>query len=581
MAILVMCTNPACGELFDAPDSAAGGEVHCPTCGTAQSLAAAPGAAAATGAAAAQGPSAPAPAKGSPPAGAPAGKPAPTPPPAAPNKGEVELDVVELALDDARTDRQQAAASAARSAPAAPAAPHAAPAHAKPAAPKAPAAPIPDPADEILFETQPTKGIASRRPDKAPAPPAKPPAGLDAPGFADAGRAQLESLRREGPPPATLQAELEDAVWTAEPADDAQADGAGAGRAAAANDSVLGHRPATAMIFVLGLVGLGTGLAAGIKLFPEQLVLAAYVGAGVGWMGGFTFGTLLVLGAEQAGGKSRCPVCHTEYPADAVECAVCGCQSLGPAPDPLAIECLHAGSYAVSNPSGLLPPVALGVLATGMVSAFLELQSAYPKESAQWAPFFIGLGVLAIYVVFSNWMAFLLSAAAPPPAHVNLPRKAPKAPHVASIDTLGAGLWGLAALAVYVGPLVTIPLLPMAMLMLSGPGRNQALNPLRGARAVWRHLKGFVVLWMFLMMWLAGGVLAGVLVKVLYDVRLSLPHVGGFAEGALRVMLAGFAAAAFGVVAAIFGLAMFRCLCAFGKYNASALPRGSAGSRSG
>jgi hypothetical protein len=120
---------------------------------------------------------------------------------------------------------------------------------------------------------------------------------------------------------------------------------------------------------------------------------------------------------------------------------------------------------------------------------------------------------------------------------------------------------------------VTVPLLPVAMLMLSTPGRKQALNPLRSARAAWRNTKGFVVLWMFLMLWLAGGALAGILVKVLYDLRLALPRAEGFAGGMLEVTMSAFAAGAFGVVAAIFGLAVFRCIGAFGRYNASALPR--------
>jgi hypothetical protein len=169
-------------------------------------------------------------------------------------------------------------------------------------------------------------------------------------------------------------------------------------------------------------------------------------------------------------------------------------------------------------------------------------------------------------------MAYLLSAAAVPGARSVLPRKAPDGPRPGSLEAVSAGFWALCAAAVYILPLVTIPLLPMAMLMLASPGRKKALNPIAAARAAWRRPKGFVVLWMFLMMWLAGMVLAGVVVKIIYDLRLSLPHIEGFAAATLSVIFTGFAAALWAVVAAIFGLAMFRCIAAFGRYSPGALP---------
>jgi hypothetical protein len=373
---------------------------------------------------------------------------------------------------------------------------------------------------------------------------------------------------------------LEDSIWSAAPADDATGDADGAD-GAAPGDSVLGHRPAAALVFALGLVGMAAGLLAGVKLFPEQIWLAAYAGAGVGWMAGFTFGTLLILGAEQSGGKVRCPVCNAEYPAETAECSACGCQSLGPAPDPLAIECLHAGGFALSNPSAMLPPVALGVAGVLIVSGAVEVLHAYPQGAAQWTPFLIGACVLAGYLVFSYWMAYLLGAAHQPPSRVNLPKKSADAPPLASLETITAGFWGLAALAVYVAPLVTAGLLPVAMLLLGTPGKRRALDPLVCARAAWRRPKGFVVLWLFLMMWLAGAVLAGIVLKVIYDMRLSLPQVEGFAGVMLKVTLSAFAAGAFGIVASIFGLAIFRCIGAFGRYNASALPPPAPGSRAG
>ncbi|MHC4294315.1 MAG: hypothetical protein ACYSTL_01885, partial [Planctomycetota bacterium] len=38
MPLLIMCSNPECGELFEAPDAAAGKEVRCPACGAVKVL---------------------------------------------------------------------------------------------------------------------------------------------------------------------------------------------------------------------------------------------------------------------------------------------------------------------------------------------------------------------------------------------------------------------------------------------------------------------------------------------------------------------------------------------------------------
>jgi hypothetical protein len=64
-------------------------------------------------------------------------------------------------------------------------------------------------------------------------------------------------------------------------------------------------------------------------------------------------------------------------------------------------------------------------------------------------------------------------------------------------------------------------------------------------------------------------VLAGIVVKVLYDLGQGLPQAEGFAGGVLRVTLSAFAAMALAIVAAIFGLAIFRCIGAFGRYSSA------------
>jgi hypothetical protein len=147
---------------------------------------------------------------------------------------------------------------------------------------------------------------------------------------------------------------------------------------------------------------------------------------------------------------------------------------------------------------------------------------------------------------------------------------------------LAAGGKSLAVLAVYVLPLVTIPLLPLAALLLAYPAGKSpqadraaggaATNPAAAARAAWRHAKGFAVLWLFLLMWLAGMALAGVVVWILYGLRHWLPPMEGFTRAILSVTLSAFAVAAAALVAGIFGVAMARCVGALGRYRPDLFP---------
>ena len=582
MPVLVMCLNPACGELFDAPDSPPGGEVRCPVCGTVRTLAGAPGAAvpaarpeadsllapATTPSAPAAAPSAPTSPPSavvrSPPAPAISSSPAPAAPAAASGGGN---EPIELDLGDEPPSSRETP---------------------KPA----PETPPPSGAMalEIIMEPLPeedllpARGKPGAKPGAMPLPVfgeghvgAKPPPGRAASrAKAPTAKAGEEELPAE---PAAL-----DEIWndasagsTTELEDDIEEEAEPeieVAEQASPSDGALSHRPAAAVVFILGLAGLAAGIAAGLIYFPAQKLLAAYLGAGLGWTAGFTFGALLVLGGDQGDARVRCPVCLHAWPAGTESCRVCGALNLGPVPDPLAIECLHAGSFALSNPSGLLAPVAMAVGGYLVSAVTAELLQAFPSQTDQWRPILIGVCAAVGYLVFSYWVAYLVSATAASPDSPAMPRKAPGAPPLRSFDTLSAGFWGLSAVAVYVLPLVMVPLLPVAMLMLGSSGKGAALNPAATARAAWRNPKGFVVLWMFLLLWLAGMTLAGIIVKVLYDLRLGLPQAEGFSGAILRVTFSSFAAAAFAVVAGIFGVAVFRCIGAFGRYSSAGVQQG-------
>lgn len=544
MPILVMCSNPACGELFDAPDGAADRVVHCPVCGTGQTVAGTPTAAppkpkaepaapAAIVPAPAANAAAPATSAPAPPAKPPTGAPAPA---SAPRLAEekpdlLDLDLLETSAPPPPRPRASSDDSAARPA---------APAPARPPPPSAPREVPSRPARAAPPSPAGSHDVAERRKPKPKAP---------------AGQEEIWGDLLDGAEEATPEAAAQTAP------------------AVGALDS----KPASVAMLVLSALGMAAGLAAGLLWYPGQPLLAAYVGAGLGWVAGFTFGVLLVLGMERADPKARCPACGEVYSPDTDTCRSCGSLIPAPGSDPLTAECLHAGSYALSNPRIVVLLVLLAIAGYLVAAITAELLWAFPKALESWSPLLIGLAALVGYVVLSYWTDYLLSVVAEALVRPPLPPEAPGGSTLGSLGTFTAGAQGLALLAVYVPLLVTIPLLPLALLRLASTSKGRAMNPAATARGAWRHAKAFVVLWLFLLMWLAAMALAVLLVVALYGLSHYLPTLPGFAGRAIDVMVSALLAAGLSLVAAVFGVALARCIGAFGRCNpgfAGAIARG-------
>jgi len=498
-----MCSNPECGEIFDAPDEAAGREFPCPACGAMQMVAA-------SGVASA-------PAEQPP-------EPAPRPPAAEPEQPEAEeLQAVEPE-----------------------------PVEATPPPPRAEAPPAPPrPLGEDEIDLTP----AVREPPEQKAPSAAPvPA---APTGANAGSEELD--RR-------LSDLLDDTTFPLE--DDWSDRSAPPGPG---SYGVLENKLVTVTVLVIGLLGMSGGLLAGLSWFTTQRILAAYVGAGLGWVAGFIIAFLLVLGVDKEEvRKIRCPFCGSVWPAETETCGVCGLRLVPTMGASLTDDCLKAGSYALTNLLSVYFLAILLVVGYLLTAGSHHLVREFSAAVEPFGPVVYGLCGIIGFLIFAYWLDFFLSAIAGTVARSD---EAPGLPRFWSVDTLATGLKGLGVVIVYVLPVFTMPLLPLGLLLLSTPGKRRAFDLAGAVKTAWRHARDFTILWLLLLLWIAGMVLAIVVANLLYRLRALIPPLEGASGIVVAMVPTAVAIAVIGVIVGIFGLAMFRCIGMFGRYNASALFR--------
>jgi len=171
--------------------------------------------------------------------------------------------------------------------------------------------------------------------------------------------------------------------------------------------------------------------------------------------------------------------------------------------------------------------------------------------------------------VLAYFVAFLLRAVR---ETASRSRAAPDLPPIADPQNIVNLLKFLLLCLIYIGPIFTIPLVPLGLLGLAAPGTVSPFN-LRGMSGVLgRHAKDFVILWLLLLLWGAALVLALALLAVARIlVGDWMPHLQGSSLTALEFV--GLAVGSFvtaGLVS-IFGLCLCRCVGMFGRHNANIL----------
>ncbi len=145
---------------------------------------------------------------------------------------------------------------------------------------------------------------------------------------------------------------------------------------------------------------------------------------------------------------------------------------------------------------------------------------------------------------------------------------APEVPDFAFMDLLKTGAMGLAMSLAYIAPIVTIPLLPVALLGWAYTSDARALDVRWAAKAALRKPGELAVLWVIMLLWLAimilGLWLGGRVVNLMQETIVGPGGLGNFLLALLVGAAGGFL---LGVVFHAFMAAEFRCVGMLGRHN--------------
>ena len=331
---------------------------------------------------------------------------------------------------------------------------------------------------------------------------------------------------------------------------------------------VLEHKQAGWTILILGMLGILAGVAVGLTFFDSHKLAAVYIGGAAGWAAGFATAFMIVLNSDKSEDRRiRCPICHNLHPSDTQTCSWCGSALSNVTIHPLAADCLAAGSFGLSNTLSILWMALLAVAMTFLFSGTFHLVTLQGEHLGQWTYVMAGACVVVGIVTLGFLMQFFLSATSQTLTHS---RTAPDMPPVFTLANLIVVGQIIAVSALYIAPILSLPLLPLGLLRLASPKLGHPLD-IRGIfRIAWRNPKEFAILWLMMLLWAAGlGLSLAIIVMVSSPVDSLLPQAppGSASEAILSIVLWSVAMAALAIATCIFGLAIFRCIGQFGRYH--------------
>lgn len=308
---------------------------------------------------------------------------------------------------------------------------------------------------------------------------------------------------------------------------------------------VLAYKSVKRIIFAGSFLGMVLGLLSGLHFFAGSPIPAAYVGAGLGWTGGFIFALVLALTVGKDSSREQSP-------------------AIGSSP---VADYLKAGSYALTNKSSIYLITMLLVAVDVLFVGVSHLLTTFSSALQPFRLILISLCVIAGFFTFAYCLQFFLSVI---DKTVLLSPKAPGLPASWGVKNIVIGLKALAMLVVYVLPIFTLPLLPLALLMLRGPGWRSVLNPARAVRAMRKHAEDFMMLWLVLLLWFSGMVLSIVAAAIgLWKLTALIPSRDASSMIVPSVLLSAVAVAIVGAICCAFCLVIFRCIGLFGRRHSA------------
>jgi hypothetical protein len=331
----------------------------------------------------------------------------------------------------------------------------------------------------------------------------------------------------------------------------------------AGQDAVLGSRAGSVSLVVGGVVGMIVGAAAGALIPSQSPVLWTYAAGGLGWACGFVFTFLLLLGVEGIAAQGTvCGVCRSVSPAGASICGLCGSPLPQATIDPFIAQCMSARTFLARRAGTIYWAAMVSALAFAAYLGTRELKAQiasgsgglrFLSDAAAVAAALVAIAYLAALVRRTVASAFEDPSSRTPSGTLWDPRR------------LAGGLGAAVVAVLYALPLVTFPLLPVAVLAASLGRWSTACSPWRVAKLVASSGREFALLWLMILLWSAAAALAVavVLIAVSWSLRL-VPSTDNVSRTALLIAARSVAAALVAAGGVTFVLAALRCVGVFG-----------------
>ncbi len=235
-----------------------------------------------------------------------------------------------------------------------------------------------------------------------------------------------------------------------------------------------------------------------------------------------------------------------------------------PKPGNLAVDCFKAIAYGASN----FRSIFILVLYAAGVFLVVRLLAILIGPLLIFHP--IGLAILylinmAISIIMSGlYFRFYLDAVISSLEGVD---QAPDLPPFSIKDMFATGLKGLGIWLVYLFPLVTLPLLPLALLAWGYSDDNAPFDVSWALRAAAKRPGQLLILWPIMLLWIALMIVASVILfSLLAVITGSVAATGCFGLlMSLLIKLAGVVVIS--AVGVMFITVVFRCIGMLGRHN--------------
>lgn len=306
---------------------------------------------------------------------------------------------------------------------------------------------------------------------------------------------------------------------------------------------------------------------------------------------------LLQKQAEEdlAGQMRRCTACQRQFSALRKDCPFCGWEDLGelpeaepagpaapelgpefgpqfaPQPEPAGVVGSFARSVMHVRRPG--PGAGHGLLLFVLAVCFwagVQFLSAFGgvSERPAWVRMLVlaggGLvGLLILGYLVEVYLRIICGA------YLGLPAAA-RPQEGRSMSTLRTACQLPGLVLVYAVPIVTLPLLPVALLVMSRSRTARSLNLPYHLRTIVKHPEHFAMLWIFLATWAILVVVAGHFVAEGLDLIAGKLPAGTSAEKAQRVLALIAAAVPAAAVGLALGALASRWIGLYGRFNAEA-----------